>query len=261
MNETLRLIHQRRSVRSYDDRPIGRSTVDAIIQAAMRAPSAGNLMLYSILEIEDQALKEQLAESCDHQPFIARAPLLLLFLADYQRWMDIFHASDVRSLCESEGRPMRHPREGDLLLACCDALIAAHTAVVAAESLGIGSCYIGDILERYEVHRELLGLPRYALPITLVCFGYPTQAARERTLTPRFPQSCIHFKDRYRRLDEDEIQGMLESRRRARGLGSAANVGQHTYAHKLSADFTLEMTRSVRAAIRAWTGGAGEETD
>jgi len=261
MNETLRLIHQRRSVRSYDDRPIGRSTVDTIVQAAMRAPTAGNLMLYSILEIEDQALKEKLAVSCDNQPFIARAPLVLLFLADYQRWTDIFSASDVPSLCEARGEPMRVPGEGDLLLACCDALIAAHTAVVAAESLGIGSCYIGDIMERYEVHRELLGLPRYTFPITLVCFGYPTKAARERKLTPRFPQSCIHFKDRYRRLDEDEIRGMLESRRKARGLGSDANVGQHTYAHKFSADFTVEMTRSARAAIQAWTGGAGEETD
>jgi FMN reductase (NADPH)/FMN reductase [NAD(P)H] len=258
MNDTLRLIHQRRSVRAYEDRPIERQTVDAIISAAVRAPTAGNLMLYSILEIEDQAIKEKLAVSCDDQPFIARAPLLLLFLADYQRWMDVFHASDVPSTCERDGKPMRCPGEGDLMLACCDALIAAHTAVVAAESLGIGSCYIGDIMERYEVHRELLGLPQYTFPITLVCFGYPTRAARERKLTPRFAQNCIHFNDRYRRLDEDEIRSMLESRRQATGLGSAANVGQHTYERKFSADFTVEMTRSVRAAIQAWTGCTGD---
>jgi FMN reductase (NADPH)/FMN reductase [NAD(P)H] len=254
MNETLQLIHQRRSVRAYDDRPVDRETVDAIIRAAMRAPTAGNLMLYSILEIEDAAIKAKLARSCDNQPFIARAPLVLVFLADYQRWIDAFVASDVPAACQAEGEKMRLPGEGDLLLACCDALIAAQTAVIAAESLGLGSCYIGDIMERYEYHRELLDLPRYAFPITMVCFGYPTPAARERELTSRFPQRCIHFKDTYRRLDDEDLLAMLETRRRGRGMGDDANVGLHTYRRKFSADYSVEMTRSVREAIRTWTG-------
>lgn len=58
MNKTLQLIHQRRSVRAYEDRRVDKDTVDAIIHAAMRAPTAGNLMLYSILEIADAAIKE-----------------------------------------------------------------------------------------------------------------------------------------------------------------------------------------------------------
>jgi nitroreductase len=259
MNETLQLIHQRRSVRVYDDRPIERETVDTIIRAAMRAPTAGNLMLYSILEIEDQPTKEMLARSCDNQPFIARAPLVLLFLADYQRWIDIFYASDVPSYCETKGEAMRLPAEGDLLLACCDALIAAHTAVIAAESLGIGSCYIGDIMERYEYHRELLDLPQYAFPITLVCFGYPTPVARARDPTSRFPQTCIHFKNSYRRLDDDELLSMLESRKRERYPGNASNVGQQVYVRKFSAAFAVEMTRSVRQAIRTWSADPGRE--
>jgi FMN reductase (NADPH)/FMN reductase [NAD(P)H] len=259
VNETLELIHQRRSVRAYDNRPIERETVQAIINAAMRAPTAGNLMLYSILEIEDQAIKEKLAQSCDNQPFIARAPLVLVFLADYQRWIDIFFASEVPSYCETRGEAMRLPGEGDLLLACCDALIAAQTAVIAAESLGIGSCYVGDMMEQYEYHRELLDLPQYTFPITLICFGYPTPTARERNLTSRFPQASIHFKNTYRRLDDDELLGMLGPRRRERRIGNAANVGQHVYMRKFSAAFTIEMTRSVRAAIQTWTAGPEEK--
>ena len=80
---------------------------------------------------------------------------------------------------------MRKPQEGDLFLACNDALIAAQTAVVAAESLGIGSCYIGDIMENYEAHRDLFGLPQYVFPICLLCFGYPTQGQMQRPMTPR----------------------------------------------------------------------------
>lgn len=257
MNETLELIHQRQSLRGYDDRPVERSTVDAIVRAAMRAPTAGNLMLYSILEIADDALKEKLAVSCDNQPFIARAPLVLVFLADYQRWMDVFAASGVPGMCEERGEEMRRPGEGDLMLACCDALIAAHTAVIAAESLGLGSCYIGDIMERYGYHRELLDLPRYVFPITMVCFGYPRPEAPERPLTSRFPQDCIHFKDGYRRLEDGELLEMVKSRKRGSFTEEATNVGQQVYVRKFSSHYAREMTRSVREAMRTWVGEDG----
>ena len=252
MNDTMNVIHNRRSVRVYQDRPIDRDTTDQIIQAAMRAPTAGNLMLYSIIEIDDQAIKDKLAKSCDNQPFIAKAPLVLLFVADYQRWIDTFMASAVPAYCETEGQEMRLPGEGDLLLACCDALIAAQTAVIAAESLGIGSCYIGDIMEMYEYHRELLSLPQYVFPVSMLCFGYPTRAASQRKLTPRFPQEHVHFKNGYRRLDRAALEEMLEGRAPNRFLPNTTNFGQHLYARKFSADFTIEMTRSVREAIRHW---------
>ena len=88
---------------------------------------------------------------------------------------------------------MRKPQEGDLFLACSDALIAAQTAVVAAESLGIGSCYIGDIMENYEAHRDLFGLPQYVFPICLLCFGYPTQGQMQRPMTPRASTGSSSF--------------------------------------------------------------------
>ena len=139
MNPTIDLLLQRKSVRVYQERPIDQDDRDTILEAALRAPTAGNMMLYSIIEVEDQALKDRLAVTCDNQPFIAKAPYLLLFVADYQRWYDYYLAAGVPELCTQRGLEMRLPAEGDLLLACCDAMIAAHTAVVAAEALGIGS--------------------------------------------------------------------------------------------------------------------------
>ena len=91
-NEVLRLLDARCSTRAYDRTPLTADEKQAILHAAMRAPTAGNLMLYSILEIEDQALKDRLAVTCDDQPFIARAPWVLLFVADFQKWMDLFAA-------------------------------------------------------------------------------------------------------------------------------------------------------------------------
>jgi FMN reductase (NADPH)/FMN reductase [NAD(P)H] len=255
MNETIGVIQNRRSIRTFQDKPVDPATVDLIVEATMRAPTAGNMMLYSIVEIEDQAIKEKLAKSCDNQPFIAQAPLVLLFLADYQRWFDLFLASDVSAYCEATGQELRLPGEGDLLLACCDALIAAQTAVIAAESLGIGSCYIGDIMENYEYHQELLNLPQYTFPITLLCFGYPKPSAMTRKLTSRFPREYIHFKNTYRRLKPPEFEKMFADSEPQRYSGSAVKAGRHIYARKFSADFSIEMTRSVREAIRRWKEG------
>src|SRR6056297_2210437 len=159
MNECIDTILQRKSIRSYLPDSIPENEKQQITEAMLRAPTAGNQMLYSVIEVESASLKAKLAETCDHQPFIADAPWVLIFLADSQRIYDFFHYSGVDSLINSNHAPSAKPREADLLLASCDALIAAHTAVLAAESLGIGTCYIGDIMENYEVHRDLLKLP------------------------------------------------------------------------------------------------------
>ena len=246
MNPTLELIHNRRSTRVYDPTPLTRAEKDAILNAAMRAPTAGAMMLYTIIEVNDQALKDRLAATCDNQPFIARAPMVWLFLADYQRWQDYFIHSNVEKL----EKPMRAPEEGDLFLACCDALIAAQNAVIAAESLGVGSCYIGDIMENYEFHQELFNLPQYTFPITLLCLGYPKSSTAK--LTPRFPQENIHFKNSYQRIDQPTLKKMLDGREPQKYIANATNIGQHFYARKFSADFSVEMTRSVKKAIQSW---------
>jgi FMN reductase (NADPH)/FMN reductase [NAD(P)H] len=248
MSETLKVIQNRRSVRAYSDRPITRDEKDQILDATFRAPTAGNLMLYSIIEIEDQAIKDRLAVTCDNHPFIVRAKWVLLFLADYQRWFDYFTCCGVKE--------PRTPQTGDLMLACCDALIAAQTAVIAAESLGIGSCYIGDILEQYETHRQMFDLPPYTLPITMLCFGYPTAAAARRKMTTRFPREAIVHTDRYRRPGDEELKKgfaeMEEDFRAGQRAGDFDNAGQATYFRKFAADFTLELNRSVREMLKNW---------
>lgn len=137
-NQILEELTERRSVRAYEETGITMEERSAIITAAAMAPTAGCQQLYTILDVTDEALKQQLAELCDHQPFIARAKLLLVFCADCKKWYDAFSAA---------GCSPRKPGAGDLLLAVDDALIAAQNAVTAAQSLGIGSCYIGDVME------------------------------------------------------------------------------------------------------------------
>ncbi len=259
MNPVIESILNRKSIRAYEKKPIPPEVRRELLQATLRAPTAGNLMLYSIIEVTDQGIKEELVKTCDNQPFIARAPLVWIFLADYQRWYDSFIAGGVPQMCSERKISMRKPEEGDLFLACCDALIAAQTAVIAAKSLGLGSCYIGDIMERYEIHQELFKLPQYVFPITLVCFGYPTRQQLNRQQTSRFQEKFILFENQYKRLDGESIDKMLMEthlrafREREEVLGSH-NVGQLVYNRKFSADFSREMNRSVRKILKVWIG-------
>jgi len=180
---------ERRSVRAYDDRPIPEEVKDKIMAATLRAPTAGNLMLYTVLDIEDQSLKERLAVTCDDQPFIA-----------------------------------------------------AQTAACAAESLGLGSCYIGDVMENWETHRDLL------------CLGYPTEQQANRPQPARLPRELVVQKNRYA-LPSDEA---LKSLYTGPGYGNfvpqngAENVGQSLYARKFAADYSAEMRRSVASMLKDW---------
>jgi FMN reductase (NADPH)/FMN reductase [NAD(P)H] len=257
LNETLKVIENRRSIRKYAPTPLTADEKQTILHATLRAPTAGNMMLYSIIEVEDQALKDRLAVTCDNQPFIATAPWVLLFVADYQRYFDFYTFCDVASVCQEKGITPRLPGDGDLLLAGCDALIAAQTAVIAAESLGIGSCYIGDILENAEIHREMFNLPQYTLPITLLVLGRPFVVKEENRLTNRYDQEFVVFKNKYRRLSKDEIVKMNEPAAthnypNLSREGAAITLGRNNYFRKFVADFSIEMNRSSRAWIESW---------
>ena len=186
MNEVINQLKERKSVRVFEDKEIDLNIKEEIIRAAFEAPPAGNMMLYSILDITDKELKTKLSVLCDNQPFIAKAPMVLVFLADYQRWYDAFELNECNP---------RRPGEGDILLACADAIIAAQNTVVAAGSLGIGSCYIGDVLENCEEVRELLELPEFVLPAAMLVYGYPTQQQKDRKKPVRFKKEYIVFEN------------------------------------------------------------------
>ena len=244
MNEILAALHGRKSVRDYLDKPISAADREAILLAACAAPTAGNQQLYTILDITDQALKDALAVSCDHQPFIAKAPMVLIFCADCQKWYDAYIEA---------GLTPRAPGAGDILLAVVDASIAAQNAVTAAESLGIGSCYIGDILEQCQFHRQLLHLPEYVVPCAMLVLGYPTRQQAERPKPARCALEHIVHPNAYRHMDGAELRQMF-SPRAANGYDAWMEA---FCKRKYESDFSREMTRSVEEYLKAFDNGPG----
>lgn len=237
MNDMIKCLTERKSIRSYTNQEISPDCKELILRAAMEAPTAGNQQLYTILDITSQGLKDRLAVTCDNQPFIAKGKMVLIFCADFQKWYQAFTLA---------GCSPRKPGPGDFLLAVEDAAIAAQNAVTAAESLGIGSCYIGDIMENYEVHKELLGLPEFVFPALMLVFGYPTAQQKEREKPKRAPLDFIVHENIYPHFSQEEIcQNIADIK------GEDFDSWMERFCkRKYQADFSLEMSRSVAAALK-----------
>ena len=233
MNDVIKQLYERKSVRVFTEQEIGLQEKNAILMAAAQAPTAGNQQLYTILDITDQAIKDRLVETCDHQPMIAQAKMVLIFCADCKKWYDAYL---------SVGCTPRRPGVGDLLLATGDAMIAAQNAVTAAESLGIGSCYIGDIMENYEQQRELLNLPNYVMPVGMLIFGYPTQQQVDRPKPERVEMEFIVHENGYAPMDDAQLEEMWTPRAGEKGY----NAWMRAFCNrKYNSNFSREMTRSV----------------
>ena len=166
-NPILQSLFDRKSVRVYEEKPIPAEMKQAILEAAAQAPSAGCQQLYTILDITDPALKAALADSCDHQPFIAKAPLVLVFCADCRKWYDAY---------KEAGCTPRTPGVGDLMLAVTD------------------------------TQRSLLHLPDYVFPAVMLVFGWPTQQQKDRPKPQRCAMEHIVHENSYRTMDGAELR-------------------------------------------------------
>lgn len=238
MNQTIKELINRKSTRIFSNEHISDEEKSLIYDATVNAPSAGNMQLYSIIEVNDVDIKAKLAKLCDNQSFINKADLVLVYIADYQKWYDAFNNLNLNP---------RKIQEGDLLLAIEDAVIAAQNTVTAAESLGIGSCYIGDVMENYESIKDLLKLPRYAYPACMLVLGKPAKEMEKVMKPKRVDNKYIIHKNSYRLLNENELKDMLSYK--------ANNKTYEEYMEafanrKHNSDFSKEMQRSAKLYIK-----------
>lgn len=243
----------RRSHRSFLNEKISDKDLSLIKKATLQAPSAGNLTLYSIIEIESQEIKDKLSILCDNQPMIKKAPHVWVFLADFNRWLKYFKfsESDIKT-----NTRIRDLGLGDLHLALQDTIIAAQTATIAIDDLGYGSCYVGDIIENYEEIQSLLKLPQYAVPATMLIFGKPTKALKTPLVRP--DAKYIFFKDRYINQSNEEIENTYSKhqekakKNNTLPFNNTGSIADQFYIKKFSSKFMKEMNRSTKVFIDKW---------
>ncbi len=178
-NPTLDLIHRHGSARKYRPDPVPAETIQAIVDAAQHTSTSSNLQVYSVVAVTDPAKRARLAELCGNQEHVAQAPVFLAWCADLAR---------LDRACELRGYAQVTDYVENFLVAAVDAAIAAQTAAIAAESLGLGICYIGSIRNNTQAVIDLLKLPRLVFPITGMTVGWPAAEPRVR---PRLPLSAV----------------------------------------------------------------------
>ena len=259
MNETVELIESRFSVRVFEKAPVPEETVRKLKELTLRAPSAGNMLLYTVLEVKDQGKKEKLARLCDNQIMIAHAPLVWLFLADNSKWERYF---DLSCSDKKTGTARRKAGFGDLHLTMQDAIIAAENCAIAAQALGLGSCFIGDVIENGEEMAELFSLPKRAVPACLLIMGKPAQKKRKEDLTPRpSAESSVFMTDTYHEQTLEELDRQYEGhkayfgRMRRIPKGNLENTADYYYSRKYTAAFMDEMNRSLEFYLKRYKEG------
>lgn len=251
-NQTIDVILKRRSTRAFTSEPISDEVRTAIMDAALRSPTAGNTVMYSVIDVHSQAVKERLAVLCDNQPMIAKAPMVWVFIADTQKYLNFFDAYNI---------PARHPELenrkpglGDAHLSLQDAIIAAQTAVIAAQSLGVGSCYIGDVIENWEEMKALLKLTDYAIPACMLIFGYPALKEDDKPLIPRCSRETVFMKDCYANPDKALLDAsyaeMTSFYIEHKTMSPGMTIGERYYVRKYTSDFMKEMNRSAKEFFR-----------
>ena len=139
-----------------------------------------------------------------------------------------------------------------MFLAMSDALICAQNMVVAAQGLGLGSCYIGDILENYEYHRDLLKLPEAVWPIGMLVLGYPTKHQLDRKKPKRFELDFVVHTNAYTSLSTEDHQAYIQDHLKDQPNSlNELNYYDDLYHRKYTADFTHEMNRSVKVMLKS----------
>ncbi|HMK95305.1 MAG TPA: nitroreductase family protein [Candidatus Limnocylindrales bacterium] len=180
-NETMKLLFERASCRSFLDKKIPREVLNAILEAGTHSATAGNLQPYSIIKIENAENKLKLSEMCE-QSFIGEAPVLLLFCLDFNR-LERWAKLEVAPFTATSS--FRH-----FWVSFQDTIICAQSMCTAADSMGLGSVFIGTVIDNPAEVERMFKLPKDVFPVVLVCLGYPK--VRPKPANKLGPDVVVH---------------------------------------------------------------------
>ena len=190
MNPVLESLFKHKSIRKYKNQPLEEEKLQLILKAAQAAPTWCNGQQVSIIIIKDQARKDKMKDLCWGQKYIGECPVFLVFCADFYRVSLAFEKAG-----KTKEQFEKYIKNIDtVFVGCHDVGISLQNAVVAAESMGLGTVDIGAIrVKSLEVTKEL-NLPKYVIPICGLCVGYPDD---DPGIKPRLPVSAVCFNEKY----------------------------------------------------------------
>lgn len=228
-----------RSVRAFLPTPLAPGVLEALVAAASSAPTSSNQQAWSVVAVEDPARKARLAELSAGQRFITQAPVFLCFIADLSR-------------LERLGEAHRRRLEGldyleSFMVALMDAALAAQNLVVAAESLGLGTVYVGALRHQPEAVAKELELPPNAFAPFGLSVGHPDPAV-PGAVKPRLPQALVLHREVYAARDEGREVAAYDGRLSA--FSEAVGIGRTTWTGRMLARVGTAAALSGRDRMR-----------
>lgn len=201
MEKTIDTLLSHRSIRNYSDKEIDDVTLDLILKAACNGSTTGNMQLYSIIITRDKEKMKSMAPFHFNQPIATNAPLLLTFCADFNRFYKFCEYRDAETDAYDNIQSYHW--------AVIDAIIAAQNACVAAESLGLGICWLGTITYNVDKFIDFLKLPERVIPVACISVGYP---ASDPGLTDKLPVEAFIHRETYSDYTKEDIDRLYKEK-------------------------------------------------
>lgn len=221
MTKISNILLDRRTIRKYLSEPVDDKLLNDLLSMGCRASTTGNMQVYSIIITRDEEKKRELAPSHFNQNMITEAPVILTFCADFNRF---------NKWCRLRNAEPGYDNFLSFITAAIDALLVAQTVCIAAESKGLGICYLGTTT--YMAHKiiEVLKLPKGVVPVTTVTLGWPAEKPAQ---VDRLPLEAIIHKETYCDYSDKSIEKYYkgkEDREDSRQYVEENSVGTHNCA-------------------------------
>jgi len=193
MTDFSEILSGRKTIRKYSAKPVEEKLLNELLNMGCRASTTGNMQVYSIVITRDEQMKKDLAPLHFNQKMITRAPVILTFCADFNRF---------NKWCRLRNAKPGYDNFLSFVTAAIDALLVAQTVCIAAESKGLGICYIGTTT--YNAHKiiDLLKLPSGVVPVATISLGWPDEEPEQ---IDRLPLEAIIHTETYRDYSEADI--------------------------------------------------------
>ncbi len=240
MNSTIESILNHRSIRSYSDQEVNKEQLDIILECAQAAPSSINGQQMSVIVIKDKDTKVKISELAGGQPWIAQAPVFLLFVADFYR-------AKLAADKAGEELVIAGNMEGTLV-GSIDVGLAMGNTIAAAESLGLGTVCIGGIRKSPQEMIDLLGLPDYVYPMVGLVIGHINEESKPDK-KPRFPKEAVLHEEKYNTNIQEVINAYdqtIYSYMSERGDGQKPHDWSHYIAHVYKTVYFPEVSGTLK---------------
>jgi nitroreductase len=189
----MNVLQNHRTIRKYKDKPVDDALLNEILTAGTRASTTGNMQVYSIVVTRDEEMKEKLAPTHFGQPVFKNAPVSLTFCADFNRF---------NKWCHQRNADPGYENFQSFVAAAIDALLVAQNVCVAAESKGLGICYLGTVTYNADKIVDILNLPKGVVPVATVTLGWPDEDPDQ---VERLPLDAVVHQETYKDYSKEDI--------------------------------------------------------